>query len=87
MPNWGLGSGKYLWVHYDEKWFRGLVLRKKTKLFDDLPPAVIKAYHKSHILKVMGVCAVGFVFENSVENGGEAVKVDFLEDTAGVKEG
>ena len=26
LTNWGLGAGKYLWIHYDEKWFWGLVL-------------------------------------------------------------
>ena len=75
--NWGMGPGKYLWIHYDEKWFWGLVLRKNAKSFWDLPPAIIKAYHKSHISKVMGVCTVGFAFVDCVENGGTAVKLDF----------
>ena len=41
------------------------------------PPAIIKAYHKSHISKVMGVCTVGFAFDDCVENGGTVVKLDF----------
>lgn len=74
--NWGLGKGRYLWIHYDEKWFWGLVLRKNAKTFWDLPPAVLKAYHKSHISKVMGICTIGYAFVDNVENGGIAVKID-----------
>ena len=28
QSNWGMGRGKYLWIHYNEKWFWGLVLKK-----------------------------------------------------------
>ena len=31
--NLGLGSGKYLWVHYNKKWFWGLVLQKTQRHF------------------------------------------------------
>ena len=72
-----LGAGKYLWVHYDEKWFWGLVLCKNAKSFDGLDPAVMRAYHKSHISKVMGICTVAYTFVDCVENGGVAVKIDF----------
>ena len=72
----GVGGGKYLWIHYDGKWFWGLVLRKNAKPFDGLDPAVIRAYHKSHISKVMGICTVRYAFEDCVENGGVAVKID-----------
>ena len=58
--NWGLGGGKFLLVHYDEKWFWGLVLRKTAKSFDELDAATIKAYHKSHISKVMAIAVVAF---------------------------
>ena len=58
--NWGLGPGKYLWIHYDKKWFWGLVLRKNAKSFEGLDPGTIRAYHKSHISKVMAVCSVCF---------------------------
>ena len=74
--NWGLGEGKYLWIHYDEKWFWGLVLRKNAKSFWDLDPNTIKAYHKSHISKVMGICTLGFAFVDNVENGGTGIKID-----------
>ena len=75
--NWGLGGGKYLWIHSDEKWFWGLVLRMNAKSLWELPPATIKAYHKSHISKVMGICTLGYAFVDNVENGGDAIKIDF----------
>jgi hypothetical protein len=34
--NWGLGGGKYLPVHYDEKWFWGLVVRRDVKCCEEL---------------------------------------------------
>ena len=76
QTNWGLGDGKYMWIHYDEKWLWGLGLTKSAKSFYDLPPVVLKAYHKSHISKVMGICTVEYNFEKNVKNGGNAVKLD-----------
>jgi hypothetical protein len=29
--NWGKGGGKYLLVHYDEKWFWGMIFRRTAK--------------------------------------------------------
>ena len=75
--NWGLGGGKFLLVHYDEKWFWGLVLRKTAKCFDELDAATIKAYHKSHISKVMAIAVVAFAFIDNIENGGDAIKLAF----------
>lgn len=85
--NWGLGPGKYLVFHYDEKWFWGLLLRKIAKSFDDYKKELeergmeekklVKAYHKCHISKTMGVAFLGFAFINSMENGGEGIKLNF----------
>jgi hypothetical protein len=77
--NWGLGKGKYLLIHYDEKWFWGLVTRKGDRACEELgiDPHTFEAYHKSHINKTMGVAFVAFAFEDSIENGGKAVKLDF----------
>ena len=38
---------------------------------------MIKAYHKSHILKVMVICTIGYAFLDNVENEGTAVKLNF----------
>jgi hypothetical protein len=78
--NWGLGSGKYLLVEYDEKWFWGLVMRRGAKSCEDLGinQQSYSAYHKSHIAKTMGVAFTAFAFEDSIENGGEAVKLGFF---------
>jgi hypothetical protein len=78
--NWGLGGGKYLLVHYDEKWFWGLVLRRGAKACAELgiEPHTFQAYHKSHINKTMGVAFVAFAFEDNFENGGEAMKLAFF---------
>ena len=33
---WVLGTGKYLLIHYDEKWFWGLVTRSSAKMCSEL---------------------------------------------------
>ena len=38
----------------------------------------MNAYHWNHINKVMGIAFVGFAFTNSIENGGEALKLVFF---------
>ena len=78
--NWGLGAGKYLLIMYDEKWFWGLVTRKAARCCEELGinPHTFKAYHKSHINKTMGVAFVCFAFEDCIENGGVAMKLEFL---------
>ena len=46
------------------------------KSFWDLDEQTIRAYHKAHISKVMGICTFGFSFNDNVENGGKAIKLD-----------
>ena len=76
---WGLREQKILLVHYDEKWFWGLVLRRNAKACEELGVSRqdFKAYHKSHINKVMGIAAVGAAFNGSLNNGCEGVKIAF----------
>ena len=78
--NWGLGAGKYLLIHYDEKWFWGLVQRRHAKACKELEldPVTFKAYHRNHVNKVMGVAVTAFAFEDSIENGGDALKLGFF---------
>jgi hypothetical protein len=78
--NWGLGSGKYLLVMYDEKWFWGLVTRRGAKCCHklDINQQYFKAYHKSHINKVMGIAFTAMAFEDSLDNGGRAEKLAFI---------
>ena len=78
--NWGLGRGKYLLIHYDEKWFWGLVMRRQAKSCEELgiDPHSYSAYHKSHIAKTMGVAFTAFAFEDNMENGGDAIKLGFF---------
>jgi hypothetical protein len=75
--DWGLGSGKYLLVHYDEKWFWGLVVCCNAKSCEDLGVDSVSfaAYQKSHISKVMATAMTAFTFEDSIENGGAAIKL------------
>ena len=75
--NWGRGKGKYLLIHYDEKWFWGMLMRNTAKSFEDVERQVMKIYHKCHISKTMGIAVVGFAFEDSLENGGIALKMLF----------
>ena len=72
--------GKKLLIHYDEKWFWGLVLRRDAKACDSLglEATAMKAYHRNHINKVMGIAFVGFAFTDCIESGGEAIKLGFF---------
>ena len=72
--NWGLGPGKYLWIHFDEKWMLGMLLRK-TKVCEALGLDPVKYYakHRNHITKLMVLALVGFAFEDTPENGGTGV--------------
>lgn len=74
---WGLPPSKYLLIHYDEKWFYGWVGRANAKKCEQLglEKNVSFIYHKSHVNKVMVVAFTGYAFENSIENGGEGVKL------------
>ena len=38
----------------------------------------MKAYHRNHINKVMGIAFVGFAFTDCIESGGEAIKLGFF---------
>ena len=86
LNNWGLGGGKFLLIHYDEKWFWGLLLRKTAKTFEEYEKVLsnnglsaneIRAYHKNHISKTMGIAMVGYAFEDCIENGGDGLKLIF----------
>ena len=37
----------------------------------------IRAYHKNHISKTMGIAMVAYAFEDCIENGGDGVKLIF----------
>ena len=86
LKNWGLGGGKFILIHYDEKWFWGLLLRKTAKTFEEYEKVLsnnglsaneIRAYHKNHISKTMGIAMVGYAFEDCIENGGDGLKLIF----------
>ena len=77
LNNWGRGSGKYLLIHFDEKWFWGLLMRNTAKSFEDIKQRVMKIYHKCHVSKTMGIAVVGFAFDDTLENGGTAIKMLF----------
>lgn len=75
---WGLGEGKYLWIHYDEKWFWGFVARiAKACPAMGVQQKALFAYHKNHINKVMAIAVVAFAFNGTPDNGGTAIKLAF----------
>ena len=75
---WGLGEGKYLWIHYDEKWFWGFVARiAKACPAMGVPRKELFAYHKNHVNKVMGIAVVAFAFDGTPDNGGDGIKLSF----------
>jgi hypothetical protein len=75
--NWNLKRGKYLWLHYDEKWFWGFVARATAKKCEALgiDKKEYYLYHKCHIDKVMVLAMTGYAFDMNVENGGHGLKV------------
>jgi hypothetical protein len=77
LNNWGLVRQKIFLVHYDEKWWFGMLLRGFAKLCEDLGLEKVHhhLYHKSHIPKVMAVCLVGYAYERDIENGGHGIKL------------
>lgn len=77
--NWGLPIGRYLWIHYDEKWFWGFVARTTAKACDQLGLTREQhfIYHTSHINKVMCIAITGYAFKNLMENGGDSLKLGF----------
>ncbi|HIF03462.1 MAG TPA: hypothetical protein EYQ84_09310, partial [Nitrospinaceae bacterium] len=79
LNHWGDDpNGKYLWIHWDEKWFWGHVNRH-AKVCEQLglEPQQRFAFHKNHINKVMGIAVIYFAFEGSPNNGGVGGKVAF----------
>ena len=79
LNNHYLGNGKYLLVHYDEKWFWALVLRANAKACTELgiEKKTFNVFHKNHIDKVMCLAITGYAYENSIENGGVGLKLGF----------
>ena len=79
LANHHLGNGKYILVHYDEKWFWSVVLRSRAKSCKEigLDKKAFRLYHKNHIDKVMAVVVTGYAFENNIENGGTGLKLGF----------
>ena len=79
INNHYLGNGKYLLVHYDEKWFWALVLRSKAKACKELgvEKKSFNMFHKNHIDKVMCLAVTGYAYENNIENGGVGLKLGF----------
>jgi len=79
LNHWGDDpKGKYLWIHWDEKWFWGHVNRH-AKVCEQLglEPQQRFAFHKNHINKVMGIAVIYFAFEGSPNNGGVGGKIAF----------
>ena len=77
MNLWGKEKGKFLLIHYDEKWCWGMLLRSTAKSFDGVDKQTYKTYHKCHLSKTMGIAVVAMAFEDTLENGGDAIKLIF----------
>jgi hypothetical protein len=74
---WGHQQQKFLLIHYDEKWFYGMLARSNCKHCPDLglDKQHRKAQHKQAMNKVMAVTFVGYAFDGCFENGGHGVKL------------
>lgn len=70
-------DGKYLFIHYDEKWFYGMVMRANTKMCKTLGIEKHEwyAFHKCHIDKVMVIAFTAFAYQGTITNGGQALKL------------
>jgi Transposase len=73
----GREQQKYLLIHYDEKWFYGMLARSNCKHCPALGLGEHhrKAQHKQATNKVMSVAFVGYAFDGCFENGGHGVKL------------
>ena len=71
LARWGLPPLKYLWIHYDEKWFWGLVLRSSEILCEML--GIDKqqhyVYHQNHINKVMAIAFTAYALMEILKMG------------------
>ena len=54
-----------------------MLLWKTAKKFDELNPESVRAYHKYHIEKMMGIALLGMDSEYSLDNGDISVKIVF----------
>jgi hypothetical protein len=70
--NWNLPKAKYLWIHYDKKWFYGFITRSNAQKCPELglEKEMHAIYHRNHISKVMAVVFTGYTVDDHVENGG-----------------
>jgi hypothetical protein len=76
--NWGLPTGKYLWIHYDEnERIQRCVRRLDSTNMNSASTtgAIYYIYHRCHIDKVMVVAVTGYVFDGGVENGGDGLEL------------
>ena len=62
-------------IHYDEKWFWGMVTKSTARTFDGLDQQTQQAYHKSHINKSMAVAFTAYAFKDCTDNGGDGIKL------------
>jgi hypothetical protein len=74
LNNWGLGPGKYVLIHYDEKWFWAWWQDERCQgLCEELgiDPVAFKADHKrvTHQQGEIVVTVTGFAFKDTIENG------------------
>ena len=80
QSNWNLPKAKYLWIHYNEKWFYGFVTRSNAKKCPELglKKEMHAIYHQNHISKVMPVAFTGYTVDDHVENEGDGLKLGFF---------
>ena len=81
--HWGLSKEqreKVLLIHYDEKWFYGMVPRTHAKHCEELflTRKDLPAYHKNYINKVMVLAITGYAFKNRIEDGGDGLKIGLI---------
>ena len=77
LKHFGRGRGDYLCIHFDVKWFWGVVIRKISNKLDGINPEAVRKYHKSHMSKAMSIAVVGVYFEDILYNGGKATNLFF----------
>lgn len=80
---WGLPpdrTKKILLVHYDEKWFHGLVARSNAKQCPQvgLFREVLSCYHKNYVNKAMVLAVTGIAFNEDLEKGGHGLKLNLI---------
>ena len=54
-----------------------MILCKIYNKYDEITPGVVRLYHRSYILNIMGISVLGMALEDRLETCGRVIKLFF----------